>query len=81
VSTTTRAASSAPSAASRRAVAARSQRPAERGPRATIPACSAVAARAFGVPVNYTSLFALSAVILALDALSVVPVAHLRWKR
>lgn len=37
--------------------------------------------RVFGVPVEYKTLFGLSAVILALDALSVVPMAHLRWKR
>jgi O-antigen/teichoic acid export membrane protein len=37
--------------------------------------------KAFGVPVEYDVLFAYSAVILALDALSVVPMAHLRWKR
>jgi O-antigen/teichoic acid export membrane protein len=36
---------------------------------------------AFNVPVRYESLFALSVVILALDALSVVPMAHLRMRR
>lgn len=33
---------------------------------------------AFSVPVQYEDLFALAALILALDALSVVPMAHLR---
>jgi hypothetical protein len=36
---------------------------------------------AFNVPVRYESLFALAALILALDALSVVPMAHLRYRR
>jgi O-antigen/teichoic acid export membrane protein len=36
---------------------------------------------AFNVPVQYGSLFGLAAVILALDALSVVPMAHLRFGR
>jgi O-antigen/teichoic acid export membrane protein len=35
----------------------------------------------FGVPVDYHTLFMLAAVILALDALSVVPMSHLRYKR
>lgn len=35
----------------------------------------------FNIPVRYESLFALAAVILALDALSVVPMAHLRMRR
>jgi O-antigen/teichoic acid export membrane protein len=43
--------------------------------------CAPWLGRVFGVPVQYTSLFGLSALILALDALSVVPMAHLRWKR
>jgi len=36
---------------------------------------------AFSVPVPYHNLFALAAVILALDALAVVPMAHLRFRR
>lgn len=35
----------------------------------------------FGIPADYGTLFTLAAVILALDALSVVPMAHLRYKR
>ena len=35
----------------------------------------------FSVPVEYGRLFTLAAVILALDALSVVPMAHLRYQR
>ena len=35
----------------------------------------------FNVPADYGRLFTLAAVILALDALSVVPMAHLRYKR
>jgi O-antigen/teichoic acid export membrane protein len=35
----------------------------------------------FNVPVSYGNLFTLAAVILALDALSVVPMAHLRFQR
>jgi O-antigen/teichoic acid export membrane protein len=35
----------------------------------------------FNVPVDYNKLFALAGVILVLDALSVVPMAHLRYKR
>jgi O-antigen/teichoic acid export membrane protein len=35
----------------------------------------------FNIPADYNSLFMLAAVILALDALSVVPMAHLRYKR
>lgn len=36
---------------------------------------------AFNVPAQYGSLFGLAAVILALDALAVVPMAHLRFRR
>lgn len=36
---------------------------------------------AFGIPARYEALFAWVAAILALDALTVVPMAHLRWKR
>lgn len=35
----------------------------------------------FNVPADYGRLFLLAAVILALDALSVVPMAHLRYRR